>query len=158
MALNERYHNPLLGRDFISVTVTPLTVDADGDPTAGTTVNCSGQVQRLANGLTTTHENITSINSPLANPVPVEDSGAWTLEIYKVNDGTSPSKLREIFLSHKYFLLVWIEGTGGSAMRHTAYVTRGANSGDYQGKGQQNESQEFLLADFGPNSYTVEPV
>lgn len=149
-----RIYNPQLGRHLVAATVKPLTVAENGAVTVGSAVNVLARLTGLDSSLETSVENISPINSLKANPVPIEDSGSLTVEFFKVNDGTDPEPIRALFLTNRYFLVEWTEGTGVSAKQHAFYGLMTSNSGNHRGKGQQIASFTLQMADFGASSYT----
>ena len=153
MSVSQVY-NPLIGRHVTSFVLTPLTIAANGAVTNGTPVALTGSLDGLSHSIRPTHEEISPVNSVIQNNVLIDEGSNVSLSIIKVNDGTSPDKLRDAVLAASHFRLVWIEGTGASARTQTMRGIRGNYESGVQGKGKIIASLELLSVDFGADSFT----
>ena len=107
----------LLGRHITTITLTPLTVAADGTLTPGTAASLSGYIDGVELTGQKTTENIQSIDNIRANYVVTEIETSVTLtEILKTNDtsGTPTNILASAYYSAFDLALVTLARGGRS--------------------------------------------
>jgi hypothetical protein len=153
---------PQDGRNAMtSLVVTPLTINDSGVVTEVTASAVA--LQALTNSIQPRISPVTfvprNMRSKIVNRAIEQDEVNFSVEIYKPRNGVSPDPLRALVGGYDYFKIVWVETFGSTHTRtHTIRLGRGQWGNNAAGRGEQTASLEFLSADFGTDTYTIQDV
>lgn len=141
---------PQKGSHLTSVVLTGQLVSTAGvlsDSTVSATL--SAVIDGLNEEYNVNTEEISALNSTRQNNVILDEGANLTFQVFKVNNGSTPTALRNLYNSFDYFKAAWVEGTGGSQETKTGYGLRGGLTTGFQGKGKQIASLTLLPVDVG---------
>lgn len=131
----------LLGEHLTAVTITPLTIAANGAITPGAASNIHAYIGSIDPTLEIGVEDIRPVWQTQRNEVPLDSGDSVRIGVLQRSDDANILQSLARSTTSKRFIVAWSQGTEDFSMYLTLRSVRG---------GIQNRGANMLEADFGP--------